>query len=390
MTRRTRIILLATAIMTLTGMVPAAASARPVGGRFADDDGNVHEADIEAIAGAEITFGCNPPDNDRFCPSEVVSRAQMAAFLVRALSLPDASDDYFTDDTGSVFEPVINSLAEAGITLGCNPPDNDLFCPDDPVTRGQMAAFLVRGYGYVDGGPGDYFTDDDGNVFEVAIDALAYAGVTAGCNPPANDHYCPHDFVRRDQMASFLARAEMLDPVPVLDPADWYLTGGGVGAVPFGTETDIALLELALLGDPALEGDPDHDTGWIDSFSVYGTCPGSEIRVVRWGNLETFFTRDVMSDPGEFFTYRVSDPLGDRTDLRLRTAEGLILGDDGATLDALYGSRVDLTYVDIFDLWLFWIDGAPPAYYTTLGGSITGDGVGDIVTSIEAGERCGE
>jgi hypothetical protein len=390
MPRRIRIILLATTMAMLAGIVPAAASARPVGGSFTDDDGNVHEANIEAIAEAAITLGCNPPDNDQYCPSDVVSRAQMAAFLTRSLLLPPAADDYFTDDEGSVFESVINSLAEAGITLGCNPPDNDQFCPDDPVTRGQMAAFLVRGYGYVDGGPGDYFTDDDEIVFEGAIDALAYAGVTTGCNPPTNDNYCPHDLVRRDQMASFLARAEMLDPIPVLDPADWYLTEGGVGAVSFGTETDIALVELALLGDPEVEGDPDEDTGWIGSFSVYGTCPGSEIRVVRWGNLETFFTRDAMSDPGEFFTYRVSDPLADRTDLRLRTEEGLMLGDDGATLDGLYGARVELTYVDIFDLWLYWIDGAPPAYYTTLGGSITGDGAGDVVSSIEAGERCGE
>lgn len=392
MMRRTRISTLALAAATgvLIGTLPAAASSRPVGGTFTDDDGNVHEANIEAVAAEGITLGCNPPENDRFCPSSVVTRGQMAAFLVRALELPDSPDDYFDDDTGLVFEDDINAIAEAGITLGCNPPDNDLFCPNDPVTRGQMAAFLVRGYGFVDGGPGDYFVDDDASVFEETIDALAWEGVTAGCNPPDNDRYCPSDLVRRDQMASFLARAEMLVPIPVLDPADWYLTEDGVGSVSFGMDTEIALLELALLGDPAVEGDPDEDTGWIDSFSVYGTCPGLEIRVVRWGDLETYFTRDAVVEEGEFFTYRVFDPLDDRTDLRLRTEEGLMLGDDGATLEALYGSRVELTYVDVFDLWLYWIDGAPPTDYTALGGSITGDDPTDLVTSIEAGIRCGE
>jgi hypothetical protein len=392
MTRRFRLGALAvvTAVLTFAGVVPAGASARPVGGTFTDDDGNVHEQNIEALAEAGITYGCNPPDNDEFCPSRVVTRGQMAAFLVRALSLPASMHDPFTDDDGSIFEDDIAALADAGITLGCNPPDNDLFCPDDPVTRGQMAAFLVRGYGYVDGGSGDYFTDDDASVFEPAIDALAYAGVTVGCNPPTNDRYCPNDPVRRDQMASFLARAENLGPIPVLDPADWYLTEDGVGSVLLGTETEVALLELALLGDPAVTGDPDEDTGWIDSFSPYGTCPGSEIRVVRWGDLETFFTRTSMVDEGELFTYRVWDPLDDRTDLRLRTVEGLMLGDDGAMLEALYGSRVELTYVDVFDLWLYWIDAAPPSDYTGLGGSISGDGASDLVTSIEAGERCGE
>jgi hypothetical protein len=41
-------------------------------------------------------------------------------------------------------------LAEAGITKGCNPPGNDRLCPDDPVTRGQMAAVLTRALGFPD------------------------------------------------------------------------------------------------------------------------------------------------------------------------------------------------------------------------------------------------
>jgi hypothetical protein len=68
----------------------------------------------------------------------------MAAFLTRALNLPAAGNQGFTDVGGSVFVKDINSLARAGITKGCNPPSNSRFCPGDPVTRGQMAAFLKR------------------------------------------------------------------------------------------------------------------------------------------------------------------------------------------------------------------------------------------------------
>jgi hypothetical protein len=69
----------------------------------------------------------------------------MAAFLVRALGLSaGAGSDRFTDDDGSVFENDIDRIAKAGITRGCNPPSNTRFCPDDRVTRGQMAAFLQR------------------------------------------------------------------------------------------------------------------------------------------------------------------------------------------------------------------------------------------------------
>jgi hypothetical protein len=71
----------------------------------------------------------------------------MAAFLARILGLPETSTDHFVDDNGSVFEGAINKIGEAGITLGCNPPVNDRFCPTDEVTRGQMAAFFKRVWG---------------------------------------------------------------------------------------------------------------------------------------------------------------------------------------------------------------------------------------------------
>jgi len=192
----------------------AVAGTLPPGGTFVDDDGNTHEGFIEAIAAAGITRGCDPLASDRYCPDENVTRGQMAAFLARTLGLTDdGGKDWFTDDDGSFFEADINRLAAAGITKGCNPPANDEFCPIDSVTRGQMAAFLVRAYGYSDPGTGDWFRDDDGSIFEADIDRLRVAEVTKGCNPPTNDLYCPSDFVRRDQMASFLGRAEGLTPM---------------------------------------------------------------------------------------------------------------------------------------------------------------------------------
>ena len=121
-------------------------------------------------------------------------------------AIPDPSGR-FIDDDGHTFEGSIEWLADQRITLGCNPPANDRFCPDDFVTRGQMAAFLVRAFTYTADGGGDLFEDDDGSTFESAIDKLGTAGVTLGCNPPANDRFCPDDFVTRGQMAAFLKRA---------------------------------------------------------------------------------------------------------------------------------------------------------------------------------------
>ncbi|MDJ0953131.1 MAG: PQQ-dependent sugar dehydrogenase [Acidimicrobiia bacterium] len=217
-------------VASVVAMTATALADLPPGGSFRDDNGNVHEGYIEAIAAEGITRGCNPPLNDEYCPSDSVTRGQMAAFLVRTLDLSDdGGTDWFTDDNGNIFEADINKLATAGITLGCNPPDNTNFCPADRVTRGQMAAFLVRAYGYTDSGSGDYFTDDDGSVFEASIDRLAAAGITLGCNPPDNDLYCPYSYVQRDQMATFLGRAEgftqMVPPPPTVPRVETIVSG---------------------------------------------------------------------------------------------------------------------------------------------------------------------
>ncbi len=196
-------------------LIPAAAaSALPPGGTFVDDDSNIHEGYIEAIAAEGITAGCNPPLNDHYCPDRNVTRGEMAAFLVRTLDLPAAgSQDWFNDDNTSVFEDSINSLAAAGITGGCNPPANNRYCPGDIVSRGQMAAFLVRAYGLGGSTSGDPFSDDNSSIFEDEIEKLRASGITLGCNPPTNDRYCPGQPVRRDAMASFLGRAEGLRPI---------------------------------------------------------------------------------------------------------------------------------------------------------------------------------
>jgi hypothetical protein len=68
----------------------------------------------------------------------------MAAFISRALDLPSGGVDAFDDDGRSAHEAAINALASAGITSGCDPARPERFCPDATVTRAQMAAFIAR------------------------------------------------------------------------------------------------------------------------------------------------------------------------------------------------------------------------------------------------------
>jgi hypothetical protein len=132
------------------GVLTAGSTAPPVtelnhgiSGFWDVPDGHVYAGDVAWMGDAGITAGCNPPYEDFYCPDRAVTRGEMAAFLVRGLGLAPGEDPGFSDDDG-VFGADIAALAAAGVTRGCDPPANSRFCPDRAVTRGEMAAFLRR------------------------------------------------------------------------------------------------------------------------------------------------------------------------------------------------------------------------------------------------------
>ena len=103
---------------------------------------------IYQLAAEGITGGCgvNPA---RYCPDQSVTRAQMAVFLLKAKNGPGftppapAAQGFGDVLLNNPFAIWIYQLAADGITGGCavNPAR---YCPDQAVTRGQMAVFLVR------------------------------------------------------------------------------------------------------------------------------------------------------------------------------------------------------------------------------------------------------
>jgi glucose/arabinose dehydrogenase len=170
---------------------------RVVAPPFSDVTQSLFLDDINWIYYAGITSGCG---GVKYCPTEHVTREQMASFLVRALGLPGTSTDFFTDDESSPHESDINRLAAAGITTGCTA---TTFCPTERVRREQMASFLARALDLPATG-NDYFTDDETSIHEQNINRVRAAGITTGCTATT---FCPKNFVTREQMAAFLHRA---------------------------------------------------------------------------------------------------------------------------------------------------------------------------------------
>ena len=119
--------------------------------RFADvDDDEWWMPYVERLADLGITVGCKT-EPLRYCPDETVTRARMASFLARAFRLQRANSAEFADTRGSTHEANIDALYAAGITVGCQ--QHPLrYCPSNPVSRAQMATLLNRGAGGETGG----------------------------------------------------------------------------------------------------------------------------------------------------------------------------------------------------------------------------------------------
>jgi hypothetical protein len=174
MTRLRRLVLVLAATLVAPSLaLPGGAAAAPVP-PFTDIDGHPFEADIEWLRLQELTTGCG---GGRYCPNASVTRAEMASFLVRALDLPATGADPFTDDEGLAAEDDINRLFAAGVTTGCTA---TRFCPSALVTRAQMASFLARGF-EIAYPVRDYFSDDDRSVHQTDVNRLAESAITGGC-----------------------------------------------------------------------------------------------------------------------------------------------------------------------------------------------------------------
>ena len=172
-------------------------------------------------------------------------------------------------------------------------------------------------------------------------------------------------------------------------PAPLTLEDDGIGGVPFGTDpaTTIAYAESVL-------GPAKNDTGWVDSFSKYGTCPGPVVRGVEWGGEDSGFgfvllfteaPTSYLPVGGQhlFGYYYFGDPAG------LVTVAGITVGSTLGDAQASHpGSTADEHPLVVGSaLWTLDVDVDDDA---VLWGFADGLGAGDLLTSINGGSTCGE
>ena len=167
---------------------------------------------VERLYAAGITGGCATSPL-QYCPEGTVTRAQMSIFLLRGIHgssynpPPVGGSTGFTDVPTTYWAAAwIKQLAAEGITGGCG---SGNYCPEVPVTRSQMAIFLLRAkhgssYNPPPVGSSTGFADVPTTYWAAAwIKQLAAEGITGGCG---SGNYCPETPVNRAQMSVFLVR----------------------------------------------------------------------------------------------------------------------------------------------------------------------------------------
>jgi hypothetical protein len=200
-----------------SGTVPANRPCDPAPTADIRDRSNVrtvHRASVDCVIFTQISVGIG---DRRYGPASMVTRGQMATFLVNALHaagaatrLPQAGDDAFADITASVHRENINRLAAAELVSG----RGGRFSPDTAITREQMATFMANAarFAGVDlpPRPGDHFGDvARRSVHHGNINAGFASELFSGVTPPTegvdrSGRFAPARSVARDQMASFL------------------------------------------------------------------------------------------------------------------------------------------------------------------------------------------
>ena len=198
---------------------PSTASGTLVKAWFADfldvPQGPFHLA-VEKVLRAGITSGCGV--GTTYCPDVLVTRDQMAVFILRGehgggYKPPDPTGTVFSDvTTTTMFARWIERMSVEKISTGCGGGSPPPYCPTNNVRRSEMAKFLLLGkHGSSFNPPtatGTVFADvGAGTPLAKWMEQLKTEGITSGCTQTVPPLFCPNGTVTRGNMAKFIRAA---------------------------------------------------------------------------------------------------------------------------------------------------------------------------------------
>ena len=215
---RSRTAALATFLVVLS-TTTAPPPARAGVNSFIDDDTSRFEPFIETAWANGLVTPCNPPANNRVCPSDPVTLGTMVLMLARAVGQDQPSMDHFVKKDGTLGELALSTLTEARVDTGCQAGEP---CMDRPISRGEMASLFSVAFQWKDAPSDDAYVDTGGSAFGAESDALASRGGLLTCDAPVDTRLCPGARVRRDEAIFALVSVLGLHPAttkPRQDPA---------------------------------------------------------------------------------------------------------------------------------------------------------------------------
>lgn len=157
------------------------------------------------------------------------------------------------------------------------------------------------------------------------------------------------------------------------------LRSDGIGDARFGVEPDGVIGYVK-----AILGAPDRDTGWIDAFSEFGSCPGTEVRAVEWANLRLLFgdQSEFNTARRHFYGWQYGPPIDSEIGpLGLATDGGITVGSTVRDIVKVYPD------VEIYN---DEIVGPGFEIEATLTGTLSDDGPSGLVLALYGGTACGE
>jgi hypothetical protein len=248
------------AVLMATLVAASLAAAPPAGAvaGFGDVDSDRFYTDaVQWMVDNDITTGTSPTC---FSPDEPVTRGQAAAFLWRMEAFPAGAAPHPFDDVVAPWQqdPVSWMYAE-GITTGTSP---TTYSPDETLTRGQMAALLWRAAGEPPATP-TTFPDVFKSWQILPVGWMEAEDITTGTSLTT---FSPEDSVTRGQFATFAWRWK--DEPPVVVDEYTPLCGGrddfnniGIGWNWF-FDDPAGFSFTALPGHLSLTGSPDSGGHW--------------------------------------------------------------------------------------------------------------------------------